>query len=485
MIANSPSKLRALAAAHSTFGSPNRATSASRSAGRKAEEGIPVVGSPKKYNPFAVGSSPAKKGIFDAEIKQRQKEKGLGEGKTREGAGWGSSDATRGWESMFSSAAPRASSSRRMEEEEEFDTTMDEDYAAMIDEALGPSPVKPAAGKRKEFKPLFHTTTETAAPPPPPPKPFTAAFTSSLKTTKAAQGGASHSSLRGTKRAPTPPAEVEEPDSEFEDDATKSKGAKAKRKKVVAGAVAKGKGKATVTNGKGRAKGKSAMDVDGDDEDEEGIADERRKIGSALVLDMEVGEGGDKVDRVFIHPRRPYYKAGGHDRNPEGMDRDDGEDEKDDDELVDSQGASLFYRDSADLLASQHPHSQHAARVSEALDSDDDHPHSQSHPHDDDTPIDASLLPSELASILSLRSSPIKKTAQKREKERDSRVKELLMDPSRRKKVTGLVDLAEAAGSEGEEEAAEQGGSDDDWASDAEGWKDLGDGEMDGYDERW
>lgn len=472
MIANSPSKLRALAAAHSTFGSPNRPATLGASTGRSASkggDGLTVVGSPKKYNPFAVGGSPVKKGIFDAEAGQKKKEKGLGKGKTREGVGWGSSDATRGWESEFSSAAP---ASRRMEEDEDMDETTEDDYAAMIEEALGPSPVKPAPGRRKEFKPLFDTTTQPASSlfPPPPPKPFITEFIAPRKPDKPSSMGAGL--LRGLKRAPTPPTEVQKPSSDEEDEEeVVGKGSKAKRKKVAAGA--RGKGRAA------KGKGKSGKAVDEDDGEFDGRG--RTRVGSTLVLDMEAGEEGDKVDRVVIHPRRPYYKTIGKEKDPSAMDEDVQQEDDDDDDLLDLQGASLFYRDAADLLSSQQ--SQLDARETTPLDSNDDE--LSSDPRARPRTLDATIdLDTDLAAILSLRSSPIKKTAQKREKERDKRVKELLMDPGSKKEAKGLMDLAEAAGSEGEEEQAAEG-SDDDWASDAEGWKDLGDGEMEGYEEAW
>lgn len=80
--------------------------------------------------------------------------------------------------------------------------------------------------------------------------------------------------------------------------------------------------------------------------------------------------------------------------------------------------------------------------------------------------------------MLSIRSSPIKRTALYREKERDLRVKKLLQEPTvKEQKTAGLLDMKSEDEGEGEE------GSDDDWDSDAEGWKDLGDREMDGYDD--
>lgn len=113
--------------------------------------------------------------------------------------------------------------------------------------------------------------------------------------------------------------------------------------------------------------------------------------------------------------------------------------------------------------------------------------------------VDANLL-----ELLSLRSSPVKKRLNKLHAKRDQTFKALLQEPTyvlarkREQEAKGLEDLADEA--EGEDAAYEeqsddeQGaqsrrsraneveGSDDDWDSDPEGWKDLGDGEMDDLD---
>lgn len=111
----------------------------------------------------------------------------------------------------------------------------------------------------------------------------------------------------------------------------------------------------------------------------------------------------------------------------------------------------------------------------------------------------------DLVSLLSLRSSPVKNRLAKLHKKRDETVKALLREPTyliaqkREKQKKGLEDLDDddawlpqrrPGGEEDFEDIHPSGGmpdeaevfaeaSDDDWASEPEGWKDLGDGEMD------
>lgn len=125
---------------------------------------------------------------------------------------------------------------------------------------------------------------------------------------------------------------------------------------------------------------------------------------------------------------------------------------------------------------------------------------------------DSSLDP-ELVSLLSLRTSPVKNRLAKLHKKRDETVNALLQEPTyllaKKKELErkGLEDLeededvqrskgedgddtneynqdfgVEGARHVGEDEEQARERSDDDWASEPEGWKDLGDGEMDEMD---
>lgn len=453
MIANSPSKLRALAAAHSTS-SPNHRSKNGNAVGV-------VIGSPRKDNPFRVGGGSDETAGASPKKAGRNLFGGEEVGRGTEGKG------SMGWESVFS--GPRRGSSASVEGRSRGTSVMELDDGG--DESLGPSPVKPSAnGKARAFKPLL--------PPPPsisalkvvPPKLFesaSASFSVTLATDSDSKPSSSklkpshHPSLlplRGTKR----PSALALPfDSEqLVEGPTEDEGTKKKGKKVVKPRVRKAK-RARLLGA-----GEEEEDVEMDEVGRETQASVRRRNEKGvLVLELdEEGEEGEegRTDRVVIHPRRPYFKSRTTDVDEDG--------EEDDEGGGGSQG-SLFYRDTADLLSSQDP------RLSApSYDSDDESSHRPSHLIDIDPTI-----PSDLVSMLSLRSSPIKKTSLLREKDRDLRVKKLLQEPSVcGKKKMGLEDLVDEKGSEGEEE---QGGSDDDWASDAEGWKDFGDGAMDGYDD--
>ncbi|KAL8276346.1 hypothetical protein RQP46_011271 [Phenoliferia psychrophenolica] len=508
VIANSPSKLRALAASHSPF-APNTAPAGlgSASGGRSgrggaamAGGGIVVVGSPKKYNPFRVGGAdassdelmrsrsrspkkPARNGfehdLMDLDERKKDDERqrfGI------EGRGASvfarSSSASR--DHRLGTAHPSAGK--------------DFDMAGMTDddEVLGPSPVKPSA-KGKSFRPLF-----VDEPPPVPTKPA---------KPRLFQGDLSHlrslDPLEPPKPKKRPSGSTFDPDkplkvsttgpnennyqSEWtggDEDANEPSTKKGKGKK----------GKATKPRAVGGAKGKSrptkfskpavAVAEEPDEFDEAGFETrgsiQRRKDRLVRVLDLEDSDEEDeeeadddagdadereaageapapsnKRERITVHPIRPYFRPG---------QTDDGDDDGR------SAPGSLYYRDSADLLSS----SQHSQPTSQL--STDDTPMT--------TPGELDSLDADLAELLELRSSPAKKTALLREKERELRIKRLLDEPSLKKPRRGLADLADEGGSEQEGETGE-GGSDDDWASDADGWKDLGDGAMDEYDEAW
>lgn len=205
-------------------------------------------------------------------------------------------------------------------------------------------------------------------------------------------------------------------------------------------------------------RGTFVLDVESGTESDEDEADEDKS-------DVEMKEKKcEKVKpQVVVRPRRAYGRS---------KNRVDGGDwDEDEEDSLQSATASLFYTDNADLLASYvHPPRPHSS-------SDNESDYEQTPPPPDTTTSGISLLPEELQQLLSLNSSPIKKTNLLREKSRDLRVKKLLHEPSTLKR-----------GEESEEDGeGEEEGGDDDWASEAEGWKDLGDGEMDGWgeDEKW
>ncbi|CAD6569346.1 MAG: hypothetical protein CYPHOPRED_003295 [Cyphobasidiales sp. Tagirdzhanova-0007] len=109
-------------------------------------------------------------------------------------------------------------------------------------------------------------------------------------------------------------------------------------------------------------------------------------------------------------------------------------------------------------------------------------------------------LDSQLISLLSLNASPVKNRLAKLHKKRDATVRAILQEPtflmakSKDEQRKGLEDLEDEDEVVKELRDGERGlgiadvdldkmeneNSDDDWASDPEGWKDLGDGEMDG-----
>jgi hypothetical protein len=113
----------------------------------------------------------------------------------------------------------------------------------------------------------------------------------------------------------------------------------------------------------------------------------------------------------------------------------------------------------------------------------------------DEDALDASIDPN-LVSLLSLRTSPVKNRLSRLHKKRDETVSKLLLEPTylmkekKEKERKGLEDLSdeEIPGEvlhQSDNETKDDvlaAASDDDWASEPEGWKDLGDGEMDGLD---
>lgn len=376
-----------------------------------------------------------------------------------------------GWEAVFS--GPRRTSSTSLGRQGSAVSSAlvgDEEDDDEDDEALGPSPVKPSS---KAFAPLlaepsapalFTSSVKSLRPAPRSmePDPITTKFMSNQHPTLAPV-------LRGVKRTSTTPLPFDHdmPSTskisgagDGEDD---GKDVKGKKKKVVK--PRKVKRAKLLDDVRGDEDEDVEMDVEGD-----GTVVRRRGKGG-LVL--EIGEEGAK-GTITIHPRRPYFSSKGKERDVDG----EGEDEEDD--MIAASQGSLFYRDEADLLASQ-DHTRRGTSVTDDFDDEQDQP---SRRHGKSTiDVDPSI-PSDLVSMLSLRSSPLKKTSMLREKDRDLRVKRLLQEPSvTGPKKKGLADLDDEVQSGSDDQRGGEEGSDDDWASDAEGWKDLGDGAMDGYDD--
>lgn len=123
-------------------------------------------------------------------------------------------------------------------------------------------------------------------------------------------------------------------------------------------------------------------------------------------------------------------------------------------------------------------------------------------------PLDESIDP-DLVSLLSLKASPVKNRLAKLHKKREDTYRKLLLEPTyimeSKRQITGLEDLEDEERRRREDELEEtaerpwstelaqddtfgiqkalidgehEEDSDDDWASEAEGWKDLSDGEM-------
>lgn len=197
VVANSPSKLRALAALHSTSGSPNKRSSATGLASTASDSSRPAApplffeslqaksagqasSQKKAANPFA---SPQKGafGAFEREERERLRAKRaelkkqrrvsssssvLGKGATSAGAGWGTATLVPADErTPFARSASRSSASgmdldevddffggggasrqRSPREEGQGGALGDGEQQYEEDESLGPSPVKPATG---------------------------------------------------------------------------------------------------------------------------------------------------------------------------------------------------------------------------------------------------------------------------------------------------------------------------------------------------
>lgn len=505
VIANSPSKLRALAASHSTS-SPNH-----RSGGGFGGGSLNRSPMGKSSNPFATGGS----GLDDVNMMSDESDdffRGGGDSPLKKSASKMSVDSLKGekgkkvastaWESVFSGDSRGRGSSMSLEGNgiEEME---------VIDEGLGPSPVKlNSKGKQKKFTPLLldsepstslktfskSTIFESSS------KAFSSSLSSSTNTSSAKPSTSKpslHPALlaqsRGVKR-PGAPLDLllgrnfNEPNEETEPKvAGKGKG----KAKIVSSATTqprKQKRPKFTTSVTRTVDEDEDTDMEGLDQEGEGNDPEarsRRRKNGDLVLQEEEGMG-----RAIVQQRGARFRSKGKGRQYENHEMLRGiPDDEDDEEGGSNLNGSLFYRNTADLLSTQEQ-TVHTSEEDEAASEDSEQDMNQpipsnlrqtrSQPNVEHSITLDSTIPSELVSMLSIRSSPIKKTALLRERDRDLRVKKLLQEPSvKERKVEGLLDLKVFS----DEEDEIEGGSDDDWDSDAEGWKDLGNGAMDNYDD--
>ncbi|GAA5823144.1 hypothetical protein JCM11251_007500 [Rhodosporidiobolus azoricus] len=591
VLANSPSKLRALAALHSTSGSPNKRASLSAvdfpAAGLEAVKEVTAGRSPQKAkNPFA---SPRKRGDeekgmfgeFEKMERARMREKKkiakekkaggglLGKAATGQGAGWGAAGGfSNGAERIFSRTSSTASTANGMDIDEVdsfFGGSSQPSqpsqgrsvFAAEAgrdiiddDDFLGPSPVKPSTSsstniasffglsqpapaapafspstsqsqsqrqKEKGFKPLLL--------PSPPPLPSTTAFSQpvqqkpklfstslrgssfSTSTTSAPSDG------RSLKRAPSSAALSSKKSGADEDDALlddaddsfyadaldaaeaelgkKGKGAKgpaAKRKRVAAGAK----------KGKGKAVEQAEEETEEVDDGVTVLSMDGKRGEMVLEFEEQRFEGDEEEerrrDRVVVHARGLGGTHGkkARDRGKEGDEEmDEGDDEAASREVEagdaeEGEGDDLV--DSVTLLRPRPRSSLLPSTGQSALHTTTDGAKTL---HGE---IDTSSLPADLASVLSLRTSPQKKSRRTGtdsflSEAKERQVARVLGEPGRRRRKGGLLDLADE---EHEEEGAGWGGrerpegladeeeNDDDWDEEVDGWKETGEA-MDGY----
>ncbi|GAA5848098.1 hypothetical protein JCM3766R1_006406 [Sporobolomyces carnicolor] len=550
VLANSPSKLRALAAMHSTSGSPNRPTginwsNATASTSRSEPKLQPSSSvdpprdfdrSPRKArNPFAsprkrevVTIQPPSRGttLFgDFERLEREKlKKKKTRVKAKSGMGWGhASDA-------LEASASDVGSSMEVDEVDDFfgdgNRARKEPSASFThsaqsgsnatssqsnpfispqsvsrtqvskvdeededDEMLGPSPVKPSSFRRtsslgteqsKPFKPLFHvpspprpTPTSATSTKPPEPSAKPKLFATSLRSDSIPPPD--DRSIRGVKRTNGKSAgsnkELDEADALLDDadddfyadalDAVekdldakngRTKGGKRKRVAAAANARAKAKGK-----GKGSSKN-GEMDVEGEEDtvDDDELKVQRDENGG-LVLDLRIDgvEDESQRERIVIHQQG---RLRGRRRTEEPSETGETEDaEEGPDDFLD---ASLLDRPLPRAIISSR--SDRSGAESQET---------RSH----------ATLPSELASMLSIRASP-QKPAQSA---KDLQVAKLLGEPTaaaRHRRRGGLLELDDELQGERWDERSEQEEEegDDDWDEEVDGWKETGEA-MDGY----
>ncbi|KAM0790678.1 hypothetical protein ACM66B_004537 [Microbotryomycetes sp. NB124-2] len=528
VVATSPSKLRQLAASHSTSGSPNRLQSTVRaiettttSPFKKKSQPVEAVRtSPSKHNPFA-SNSPRKRSrpsgagggrnLFAIEIEaQRQKDDEAqlrrdlldideaerksrrAVGKTGKGIGWGSADVPiSNGGSIFGRAKDKlASEPKGKSSAMEVDSDEEDDEN---DQLLGPSPVKPSTSQstRPSLGSLFDVSTSTMRlSPPAPPKLFSTSlqgFQSSRQARNArtsTPNGLTTSlpgdqSVRGIKRSKSSLAfdeEMPKEDDEDEEDVVNS--GKRTKKKGATAAKRKSAVKAT-TNSRARA-GRDEMDVEAEDGASHATA---RQNADVVEIELEEQDRAGQVEKIVVRPSRALHELQKDlDRKRKGkekavddemaMKEDGGEDDEAEEEWSD--------RDELSLFSQIRNRASNPAQVRTEDDPDDQE-------QENKVVVD---LPDDLAAMLSFRTSPVKKTLRRREQEKLDKVRGLLKEPGYNKKRRGLLELededlnaSEKTGKEGEAVVAGQVelGSDDDWESDVEGWKDLGDGEMDDY----
>ncbi|KAK4057066.1 hypothetical protein OIO90_001966 [Microbotryomycetes sp. JL221] len=258
------------------------------------------------------------------------------------------------------------------------------------------------------------------------------------------------------------------------------------------------KSKRTRTRTKGSSKPRRVTTSESTRDDKKASTRTRTAGSAAFKLEIEPDEENGVVKKILVRPPRPLHEyrkrvdkvAQGVKNKDKGKGKAVDVDEEGDvmfDEQLASQVSEeddLSDRDDVSLLRQvDRQRNRHAFVTSDMAHSTLEHTTRHDDDDDDDEPtID---LPADLAAILNLKSSPVKKTLRRREREQQERVRALLLEPSVVRRKTGLLDLQDEDDNPDQSEEGSNDmrhfdvASDDDWDSDAEGWKDLGDGEMD------
>ncbi|KAK4052396.1 hypothetical protein OIV83_002198 [Microbotryomycetes sp. JL201] len=539
VVAASPSKLRQLAESHSTSGSPNRPQTTVRAIATTTtspfkKKALPVEAlrtTPSRYNPFAA-SSPKKrprdsggggKNLFAQEIaaQQRKDEAQLRRdlldidkaernskrvpGGTAKGRGWGSGDAvSRSGSKIFADEQGQELSSRGKEVAMDVDSDDDEENAQF----LGPSPVKPSLGSqsnrpRSSIGNLFETTTTTSSvtSSTAPRKLFSTSlqeFQNSREGKKAVTANANcRSAARNVAAGPWRGVKRSKTGLGFDEDASGEEGGKSdredeqnmksgKRYRKRATSTAKRNRDPKPNGGRDR---QDEMDI-GDENDDASTSNAIRKADHNVVeIELDDQDEAGKTGKIVVRQSRALYelqrdlarKRKGKNKMIEGEDKSENinnhreeiaggtDEERGQDEWSDRDEQSLF----SQVRSRVNNHAQ--VGVAGTIEGEE---------QENKIVIN---LPDELASILNLRTSPVKKTLRQREREKLNKVRGLLREPGFNKKRTGLLELEDediqGANGDGPTIAEKQVEmpSDDDWESDVEGWKDFGDGEMDDY----
>ena len=379
------------------------------------------------------------------------------------------------------------------------------------DELLGPSPIKPPSqfrrsisstsfgfdSSKKPFKPLFDDDPLPPQPPPiatnssqskakeevemKPPSVRPKLFETSLRTESVEVSNSNSRGLKrtnsstGGKKAAAGGGGGDEMDGllddgeddfyadafdalegEEADSGKKGKGGKRKRVGTTT-AAGRGRGRGRGGKGKGKARDEELGEEEGEVDDELRVERDGR---GGLVLDLRVDrvegeEGGETRERIKVMQQRRDRRRRG---NAAGMELDQEEGgEEDEEDLLRDDVSFLSRPQNRSIVSSDRPRQ----------------------PNSPPPPALGASLPSDLASILSLRASPTKST----ETAKDRQVAKLLREPTelaRQRRRGGLLELEDEQVGEEKEDEEEEIEGDDDWDEEVDGWKQAGDA-MDGY----